>query len=147
MYNNPILLQRLESRGKMAELWRFIYDLVSAKVFSFAENFLNAFDDIIDVALRIHPSRNRKTDQFHRRWNMFPVRVILPEHDAPNLDRANTSDRIQFRHDRLAGELFLRDMRKKSFCVDVNRMTARRLKNRNPYLGQFISQILDRASR
>ena len=126
-FHYPKRLQRLESCGKMAELRCFIDDLVSEKFFPVIEHFHNAFNNVIDMALRIHSSRNRKADQFHRRWNMFPLCIVLPEHDAPNLDGANPSHSIQRRDNRLTRILVRRDMGKKSFCINVDCMSARRL--------------------
>ena len=71
--------------------------------------------------------------------------IVSSEHDAPDLDGTNPSDQIQFSNNRLTRELFLRDIRKKSFCIDIDCMAPRRLKNRHARLSQFISQIFDRA--
>src|SRR4029077_11629531 len=101
--------------------------------FAILPHFQNHFDHIIHVTLSVHAPRDGKPDQVHLGRGS--------EHQCADLDRTNSTLQVQLGSERNPGELFLRNVRQKGSSVQVDRVSARRLHNRNSLFRDVIAKI------
>ena len=90
------------------------------------------FNDILNVALGIHAAGNGKANQVHG--------GVLAKHERADLDGADTAFEVKFHGERYARELQNRNVGKKGARVEINRVAAGRLDDRNAFTGDVISE-------
>src|SRR3954469_23184585 len=140
------LCHLLKSRGEVAQPGRLLGKAVSLHVRSALPDLENGLNDIIDVALSVDPAWNRKPHQLHRcRGFLSAFRIALPEHHRSDLDPTDSCLSVQLHHQSLAGKLERGDLGEEGCRVDIDRVTAGRLHDGNPGLGNVLSQIRGRA--
>jgi len=65
---------------------------------------------------------------------------MFAKHERADLDRADAAFEVQFHGKRHARELRNRNVWKKCACVEINRVAARRLDDRNTFARSVISE-------
>src|SRR5205823_2200890 len=88
--------------------------------------------DVLDVALRIDPPRDRQPHQLVRGDNQrLTVLVLLAEGEGPQLRGADAPFQIERARQRVPGEPVRRDVRQQAASVEVDRVEPRGLDDRH----------------
>ena len=96
------------------------------------------------MALRVRPARDRHADEVHRGRLLGAVGVPA-EHHRPDLARADPSGLVERDRERLPRVLERRDVREQRSRVEVHRVPAGRLHERNAGTVERLGEVLGRA--
>src|ERR1017187_4935586 len=129
----PSLSQLPHPSAEMPQERRRFHDLHPPDPLLILVHFQNRFHHVIDVALRVHPPRNRQAQQ------LVPRR--LAEHQAADLHAAYPRVPVQFHGQRLPRKLRRRYVRQHARRVDINGVPSRRLHNRDPAVRDVPPQV------
>ena len=125
-FASRVALHPLKFCREMSKHWCFLDDTKAAQLAPIRVNLLGDLNDVIDMALCVDATWNGKTDKLHRRRDQSPHRIIFSEHYTPDLHGSDSPNAVQLAHDGLTGILMRGDMRCKSLCIQVDRVSARR---------------------
>src|SRR5262245_12613330 len=91
-----------------------------------AEHFTYRLHHIVDVALCVHTTGNRKPYELHGRPGGFTGIGVDPlEHDATDFDGADTGVLVKSTDQRLSGKLIRWNVRTERSGVDIHGMSTR----------------------
>ena len=89
-------------------------------------------DDIVNVALSVHPSGDCKPHQFHGWGNKLARFVVLAKHDATDFHRSDAARSEKLHNDRLARILLRRDMRQEPLGIQIDGVSTWRFDDGHP---------------
>ena len=90
-------------RGEMAQGRSLMSDSEPPERLPSVEALRNDFDDIVDVALRVDPTGDGQTHEFHPCGDESPRGVIGSKHDATDFYRPDTACTVELDDERLSG--------------------------------------------
>ena len=133
-----------QSCSNCAEKWRSVWRLPGdpqpAQVCGPRGDLGADLDHVVDVALRVGAAWDGEPHEIHRRGRLAPVRLPA-EHDGADLAAADSAGDVERHRERLAGVLERRDVRQQRTRVDVDRVPAGRLQDREAGALQALRQV------
>src|SRR6516165_4657262 len=122
----------LESRREMTQKRGLVNQFEATNFVAATPDIEDDFNDVFHVALGIHAAGNGQANQVHG--------GVLAKHERADLDRADPAFEVKFHRECYARELRHRNVREKGAGIEINRMTARRLDDRNAFARDVIAE-------
>ena len=116
----------------MTQKRRLVNEFEAADFVATTPDIEDDFNDIFNMALGIYTAGNGQANQVHG--------GVLAKHERADLDGAYAAFEVQFHGERHARKLRNRKVWKKRACVEINRVAARRLDDRNTFARSVISE-------
>ena len=124
----------------MPKLGGLLDDAVTSQPLRPSGHLSAHLDHIVDVALGVRATRDRKADELHGRGGLRSIGVA-PEHDGADLAASYAAGLVERDDERLSRVAERRHVGEQSPRIDVDRVTAHRLDDRDARLFDPFAEI------